>query len=238
MKRFYEEVAVGDGFAIFLDGKSVKTPMRATLSLPTRALAEAVAGEWRGQGETIRPETMPLTKLANTAIDRVAEHEKEVVEKIMAYANDLLCYRAEAPADLAARQNDLWNPLLDWAVERTGARLNTGVGVNHIAQPEETVAAFRSALAEHDPFVLTAVHSAATICGSLVLALALAEGRLDAEEAFALSQLDEHYQAEKWGVDEAAARRALALAGELDATARFMRLAQREAESPLPGKQP
>ncbi len=238
MKRFYEEVTVGDSLSILLDGKAVKTPMRKTLALPTRALAEAVAEEWRAQGDTIDPATMPLAKLANTAIDRVAGHKNGIVEKIVAYVNDLLCYRAEAPTDLAARQNDLWNPLLDWAAERTGAQLNTGVGVNHIAQAKEAVAAFRGTLAEHDPFVLAAVHSAATICGSLVLALALAEGRLDAEEAFALSQLDERYQAEKWGVDEEAAKRARALAGELDAAARFMRLAQQEAESPLPGKQP
>jgi chaperone required for assembly of F1-ATPase len=225
MRRFYKEVSVADDFRILLDGKPIKTPLRATLALPTRALAEAVAEEWRGQGVLVQPTTMWLTKLANTAIDRVAGREAHVVAQALAYANDLLCYRVEAPASLIARQSECWNPLLEWAAERYGARLLTRVGVTHIAQPEEAVAALRRAVAQYDPFVLTALHVAATVCGSLVLALALADGRLDADEAFALSHLDERYQAEKWGVDEEAEKRALALAAELDAAARFMRLA-------------
>jgi len=126
-------------FLIFLDGKSIKTPMCATLALPTRTLAETVAEEWRGQGEKIAPETMPLTKLANTAIDRVVGREEVVIGRILAYANDLLCYRTEAPADLVARQNEGWNPLLEWAAGRYGARLRTRVGIVHVAQPEEAV---------------------------------------------------------------------------------------------------
>ena len=225
-------------FRVLLDGKPIKTPLRKILVLPTRVLADAVAEEWRGQGEKIDPTSMPLTKLANTAIDRVAGREDSVIGQILAYANDLLCYRAETPADLVARQNEGWNPLLDWAAERTGARLLTRVGITHIAQPEEALAAFGRALAAYDPFVLTAVHSAATICGSLVLALALADGRLDTEEAFALSHLDERYQAEKWGTDGEAEKRARALAAELDAAARFMRCARDHFEVPLSGKQP
>ncbi|MBU6298215.1 MAG: ATPase [Alphaproteobacteria bacterium] len=223
MKRFYKEVTVGEEFHILLDGKPVKTPQRAVLALPTPALAEAVAKEWRAQGDEVLPHGMPLTKLANTAIDRVAGHEAEIVTQILAYTNDLLCYRAEAPADLATRQAAQWDPLLDWAAERY-ARLTVRSGVMHIAQPEDAVAAYGKVLARFDRYRLTALHSAATLCGSLVLALALAEGRLDAEEAFALSQLDERYQAEKWGVDEDAKRRADAMAVELDAAARFMRL--------------
>jgi chaperone required for assembly of F1-ATPase len=232
MRRFYKEVSVAEDFRVLLDGRPIKTPMRATLALPTRMLAEAVAEEWRGQGEKIAPETLPLTKLANTAIDRVVGREEVVIDQILAYANDLLCYRAEAPADLVARQNEGWNPLLDWAAERYGARLFTRVGIAHIAQPEEAVEAFRHTLAGHDPFVLTALHAAATLCGSLVLALALADGRLGAEEAFALSHLDERYQAEKWGADGEAAKRARAMAGELDAAARFMRLARTNCPYP------
>ena len=242
MRRFYTQVSIGlpkrGRYSILLDGKPIKTPMRKTLALPTHALADAIAEEWRGQGEKIDPASMPLTKLANTAIDRVAGQEDHVIGQILAYANDLLCYRAEAPADLVARQNADWDQLLDWAAERTGARLLTRVGIVHIAQPEEAVEAFRNALAQHDAFALTAVHSAATICGSLVLALALAEGRLDAEEAFALSHLDERYQAEKWGRDTGAELRARALAAELDAAARFMRCARDQFEVPLSGKQP
>jgi len=242
MRRFYTQVSIGipkrGSYSILLDGKPVKTPARAALALPTRALADAVAEEWRGQDDKVDPASMPLTKLANTAIDRVAGQEDHVIGQILAYANDLLCYRAEAPADLVARQNAGWDPLLDWAAERTGAQLLTRVGIVHIAQPEEAVEAFRNALAQHDAFALTAVHSAATICGSLVLALALAEGRLDAEEAFALSHLDERYQAEKWGTDGEAEKRARALAAELDAAARFMRCARDQFEVPLSGKQP
>ena len=242
MRRFYTQVSIGipkrGSYSILLDGKPVKTPARAALALPTRALADAVAEEWRGQDDKVDPASMPLTKLANTAIDRVAGQEDHVIGQILAYANDLLCYRAEAPADLVARQNAGWDPLLDWAAERTGAQLLTRVGIVHIAQPEEAVEAFRNALAQHDAFALTAVHSAATICGSLVLALALAEGRLDAEEAFALSHLDERYQAEKWGTDGEAEKRARALAAELDAAGRFMRCAQLQVESPLLGKLP
>jgi len=214
-----------NSYFILLDGKPIKTPMRKTQALPTRGLAEAVAEEWRGQGDKIVPPTMPLTKLANTAIDRVTRREAEIAEQVLAYANDLLCYRAEAPDDLVARQNESWNPLLDWAAERY-APLTVGTGVGYIAQPEESVEALRNGLAGRDAFVLTALHASATLCGSLVLALALADGRLDAEEAFALSQLDERYQAEKWGADEEAQKRAQALAAELAAAARFIRLAR------------
>ena len=226
MKRFYKEVSIGDGFSILLDGKPVKTPMRKTLVLPTRALAEAIAEEWRKQGEKVDPFGMPLTKLANTAIDRVVGREDEAIGDITAYANDLLCYRAEAPADLVARQNQNWDPLLDWTEERYGARLQVRVGITHIVQPEEVVAALRQAVGQYESFVLAALHSAVTICGSLVLGLALADGRLDAEEAFALSQLDERYQAEKWGTDDEAEKRARAIVAELDAATRFMRLAR------------
>ncbi len=213
-------------FAVLLDGKPIKTPMRKTLAVPVRPLAEAIAEEWRAQGEKVVPQSMPLTKLANTAIDRVVERESEIIDVMVAYANDLLCYRAEGPDELAARQNENWNPLLEWVAERHGVRLNTAIGISHIKQPEESVAAARAALAKHDAFALTALHNAATICGSLVLVLALGDRRLDAEEAFALSQLDERYQAEKWGSDAEAAKRTAALAAELDATVRFLRLLQ------------
>jgi chaperone required for assembly of F1-ATPase len=226
MKRFYKEVTVASaGYTIQLDGRSVKTPMRVPLTLPTEALAEAVAEEWRSQGETVEPHAMLLTKLANTAIDRVAGHKAEIVAKVVSYANDLLCYRAAAPEDLVQRQTEAWDPLLAWALERYGVRFNTGTALRHIAQPPETLAALRQAVSAYDPFQLTALHNAATILGSLVLTLALAEDCLDAETAFALSQLDESYQAEKWGEDAAATARADALAAELSTCADFFKLA-------------
>jgi chaperone required for assembly of F1-ATPase len=211
-------------FLVFLDSRPAKTPLRAKLALPTRALADAVSEEWRAQGDDIRPHTMPLTRLANTAIDRVHGYKNEVVDKILAYTNDHLCYRAERSDDLAARQDEAWNPWLDWAAETYGARLRTGIGVRHIMQPEDAVAALRRAVAAHDAFALAGLHSAATICGSIVLALGLANGRLDAAEAFALSQLDERYQAEKWGEDPIAVERARLLLAELSAAERFVRL--------------
>lgn len=223
MKRFYKEVAVGEAGTILLDGKPIKTPARALLALPTRALADAVAEEWAAQGEEIKPG--PLTKLANTAIDRVAGNEAGIAGQILAYANDLLCYRAASPAELVARQNAAWNPLLDWAAARY-ATLATGIGIRHIALPDETLAAYRAALESFDAFMLAALHNAATLTGSLVLALALAERRLGAAEAFALSRLEESFQAEKWGADAEAEARARALAAELAATERFMRLAK------------
>lgn len=228
MKRFYKEVstAAGEGgLVILLDGRRVKTPRHVALALPTEQLAEAVADEWRGQGEEIDPHSMPLTKLANTAIDRVKGCEVLVIDQIIAYSNDLLCYRAAAPADLVARQSAEWDPLLAWAAERFGACLAIQTGITHFQQPPEAVAALRRAVEAQNPFVLTALHNAATLLGSLVLALALAEGRLSAAEAFALSQLDERYQAERWGEDAEAARRAQALATELAAAERFLRLA-------------
>ena len=224
MKRFYREVSLSEDFCVLLDGKPVRTPRRAKLALPTRALGEAVGAEWRAQGDKVDPFSMPLTKLANTAIDRVVGHEEETAAQVLSYVNDLLCYRAATPAELVARQTAHWNPLLDWAAQRHGAWLNTGSLIIHIDQPAESVEALRRALSGYEAFALTALHSAATICGSLVLALALAEERLDAQEAFALCQLDERFQAEKWGVDGEAAKRSAALARELDAAARFLAL--------------
>lgn len=230
MRRFYTQVSIGipkrGSYSILLDGKPVKTPKRADLVLPWRELAEAIAEEWRAPGDEIDPAAMFLTKCANTAIDQTTGHEEVVVEDILAYANDLLCYRAEAPADLVARQSENWDPLLAWLEARFGVWLLTGVGVAPIEQEKAALAKLRAAIGVHNAFVLTALYAAAALCGSLVLALALLEGRLTAEDAFALSRLDEEYQAEKWGRDAGAELRARALAAELDAAARFMRLAK------------
>jgi chaperone required for assembly of F1-ATPase len=226
MKRFYKEVGVADR-GILLDGKALKTPRGAPLVLPTDALAEAVAEEWRAQGEEIVSAEMPLTKLANTAIDGVAERREEVVAEIVAFArHDHLCYRTDKPAELVARQNAAWDKLLDWAAERYGAPLHTAHGVTSIAQPEPSLAALKAAAAVESEFALAALHVVASILGSLVLALAVADKRLTPGEAFAASQIDERYQAEKWGLDSEAEARARHLAKELDAAARFMDLAR------------
>jgi len=226
MKRFYKEVAVAER-SILLDGKTLKTPRGTDLVLPTWVFAEAVAEEWRGQGDEIDPAAMPLTKLANTAIDGVAPRRMEVTAEISAFArHDHLCYRTDAPAELVRRQNEAWDPLLDWAAERYGAPLLTAHGVTSIAQPEASLAALRAAVEAFDPFALAGLHVVASICGSLVLALAVADRRVTATEAFACSQIDERYQAEKWGLDAEAQARARRLEAELDAAARFMDLSR------------
>ncbi|HEX4861301.1 MAG TPA: ATP12 family protein [Rhizomicrobium sp.] len=226
MKRFYKDVSTMDR-SVLLDGKPLRTPRGADLVLPTSVLAEAVADEWRAQGDEIVPAAMPLTKLANTAIDGVAPRRDEVIAEIAAFArHDHLCYRTDTPAVLVARQNAGWDPLLDWVAERYGAPLLTAHGITSIAQPEASLAALGEAVKAFDPFALAALHVVASIAGSLVLALAVADKRLTADEAFTASRVDERYQAEKWGLDSEAEARARHLAKELDAAARFMDLAR------------
>lgn len=228
--KFYKRVDVAPrdgGFAVHLDGKPLKTPARAALILPSAALANKIADEWEGQGENIAPETMPLTKLANTAIDGVITHRADIAAAILNFGrNDLLCYRAEAPAELAARQAAAWNPQLLWLAARHGAKLEVTTGINAIPQSEEAVEALSRALNAHGDFALTALHMLTSITGSLVLGLALAEGRIDAETAFALSRIDEDFQAEKWGADAEAAKRADALRRELDKALQFLTLSR------------
>lgn len=230
MKRFYKDVTVEPregGFAVLLDGKPVKTPARADLVLPTRVLAESVAEEWREQHGEIAPAKMPLTKAANTAIDRVGPRMDEVIQDLLKFAGaDLLAYRAEAPADLAARQARQWDPWLAWAERSHGAKLAVTSGIVAIEQPPEALAALERVLAVHDAFSLTGLHAATTILGSLVLALALADAHLTARGAFELATLDERYQAEKWGLDQAAEARARTLEAELESAANFIGLAR------------
>ena len=229
MKRFYKDVTVDEtplGFRFLLDGKPVQTPARRSLILPTRALAEAIAKEWRAQGEDMHPVAMPLTRLVNTVLDGVRATREEVTAAILRFGeNDLLSYRAESPAELATRQRQ-WDIYLDWAADRHGARLAVGSGIRHIEQPAETLAALREAVASRDDFDLAALHVLASITGSLVLGLAVLDGRLGAEDAFALSRLDEAFQAEKWGVDRESEQRARRLAAEMGHAAELVSLSR------------
>lgn len=228
MKRFYKDVSVADDLSIRLDGKAVLTPGKRKLALPTRRLAEAMAREWREQGNDIAPATMPLTKLANTAIDRSEVHREHIVAELTGFArHDLLYYRARQPAELVVRQQMAWDPLLDWIHQTTGARLATTKGVTHIAQDDTAIAALSRSLHTLDVWTLTGMHAATTITGSFILALAVSEGRLSAEEGFAASRIDETFQAEKWGLDAEAEAPSLRLAAELEAAAQFMALAKR-----------
>lgn len=225
-KRVYRRVAVvprDGGFGIDLDGKPVVTPAKARLVLPSRPLAEAVAAEWDAQGPEIDPLAMPLTRLAGSAIDLVGPSRAEVIARTAAYAaTDLLCHRADGPAALVARQQAAWQPVLDWAAARYQAAVKVTTGVIAVEQPAAVLEALRRAVAAYNDMRLTAVAAATAACGSLLLGLALAEGRIDAEAASALSQLDEAYQSELWGEDEDAAQRRQALRADIAAAARFL----------------
>jgi chaperone required for assembly of F1-ATPase len=211
-KRFYQAASVdgaGPAFRVLLDGRPVRTPAKRELAVPARALAEALAAEWDAQGERIEPASMPLTRLVNSAIDGVAGREAEVRADIARYAgSDLLCYRAEGPAELVHRQTEAWDPVLAWARETLGARFVLGQGIVPVAQPQTATAAIEGALAGLDAFALAAHHTIVTLTASALLALALARGRLTADETWAAAHVDEDWQIGQWGEDtEAKARR-------------------------------
>jgi len=205
VRRFYKDAAVVEGggaFALELDGRPVKTPARAPLAVPTRALAEAIAEEWRAQGEKIDPHSMPLTGLANAAIDRVAPDPAAFASGLAQYGeSDLLCYRADGPAPLVARQAEHWDPVLAWARRRYDVELKVVQGVIHQAQPDATVARLARAVSARPPFELAALSPLVTVSGSLIIALALAEAELDVPSAWAAATVDDQWQAEKWGED-------------------------------------
>ena len=192
MKRFWINVTLDEGRAVSLDGKPVRTPGRVPLALPTEALAEAVAGEWRTVEGEIDPRAMPLTGLANAAIDRVGADPALFARGLAVYAeSDLLCYRADAPDDLVARQQAAWDPLLDWARARYDVHLETATGILHRAQPAATLTRLGEAIATRDAFALAALSPIVTIGGSLIAALALAENTATPEQVWDAITLDE-----------------------------------------------
>ena len=227
-KRFYTSVAVedrGGGFALLLDGKPVRTPGKAELLLPSRALAEAVAGEWRGQGERIDPATMPLTRLANSAIDGVSGHEHAVIDDILAYAgSDLLCYRADGPPGLIEAQERHWDPVIAWAKSALRAPFVLAEGVVHLAQPQSSIDRLKEALIGRDKFGLAALHVLTALSGSALLALAVALGQMSPEEAWEAAHVDEDWQTSKWGEDADAAARRKARRCDFAAAARLLSL--------------
>jgi len=226
--RFYRDVLVLSGvrgYSIVLDGKPLNTPAGSEFELPTKALAEAIAQEWRDQDGKVRVETMILTKLANTAIDRVAGNRPLAVEQILAFGRtDVVCYRADGPAELVQRQASAWDPLVEWLRRRYRAKLQTISGLTHIAQKDSALRALEAAVAGRDNLVLAGLHAAATLCGSLTIALALIDGQLDADEAMAASQVDEDYQAERWGMDPEMAAKSAVKGRELIEITRFIEL--------------
>lgn len=227
-RRFYEDakaIEAGSGHGIALDGKPVRTPAGKPLVMPGAALADALAGEWAGQGEEIDRETMPLTRLACSALDLVPARRAEIVAGVAAYAEtDLVCYRVDDPPALARLQEACWQPLVTWASERYGARLAVTTAVTPVAQTPEAVEALRAAVAAEDDFALAGLSTATRAFGSLVIALALREGRLDAHAAADASLVDERYQIERWGEDAELAARCERVVRDAADTERLFRL--------------
>ena len=228
MKRVYREVRVapaGAGWSILLDARTLQTPARAPLLLPRPGLAEAIAAEWDAQADKVVPATMPLMQLAATAIDRTSTLRGRTIDEIVGYAEtDLVCYRAERPPDLVARQSATWQPLVDWVRLRFDAPLMVTTGVVPKAQSIAAIAAIRAAIEPLDAFLLAALHNATAACSSVVIGLALVERRLDAEAAWQASQLVETFQIEQWGEYYEAAARRSALKRDIYATCRIMEL--------------
>jgi chaperone required for assembly of F1-ATPase len=227
IKRFYQTATVGEvegGYALLLDGRGARTPAKNKLVAPSRGIAEAIAAEWAGQGAVVDPTSMPLTRLANSAIDGVAKTLAETRADIVSYAGaDLLCYRAEAPEPLVAVQAEAFGPVLAWAEEALGARFVLGAGVMHVAQPEPTLAAVRAAVDAYEtPFAVAGLHGLASLSGSVLLALAVARGALSAEEAWRAAHVDEDFQIRQWGEDEEAMKRRAARWREFEAAARVI----------------
>ncbi len=211
-KRFYKEASVAEvesGFAITLDGKPIKTPSGRTVTVPVRAIADAIAAEWRAQADTIDPLTMPLTRFANSVVEFVVDRVTPVRDDVAKYfQSDLLFYRAGHPQALVEREAQHWDPVLFWAADTLGAHFILGEGITHVRQPDTAVAAARDAL-PGDPWSVAAVHVVTTLTGSALLALALAHGARDPDQVWEAAHVDEDWNRDQWGVDEeVTARRA------------------------------
>ncbi|MGH6912915.1 MAG: ATP12 family chaperone protein [Geminicoccales bacterium] len=225
MKRFYQEVSIApatDGYRVLLDGRSIQTPARRALMVPSAALAEAVADEWRAQGETIERASMLLTRLVSTALDRMPALRVDAIDEVLGYAEtDLLCYRAAAPADLVLRQEEGWQPWLDWLAQSHGAQLVVTSRMRPVAQPEAALRRLRAVIEPQGDWQLVGLHAATTTLGSVVLGLALSGGAIEPEAALAASLLDELFEIERWGREREAERRHQALRQDVLAVARF-----------------
>jgi chaperone required for assembly of F1-ATPase len=211
-KRFWTNattVARDGGFTVDLDGRAVKTPYKQPLIMPTQAMAERVAAEWQAQSDKIDPTTMPATRAANSAIDKVAPQYTAVVAMLASYGeSDLLCYRAAQPDVLVAAQSEAWDPWLDWSARTLDARLHVTTGVMPIPQPADSLERLHAHVCQFDPFALTGFHDLVQLSGSLVLATAVASGALTPHSAWPLSRIDEDFQISQWGDDEEAAEAA------------------------------
>lgn len=226
-QRFYKRAQVDqseNGFAIRLDGRAVRTPARRVLEVPNHALADALAAEWNAQVELIDPRDMPLTRLANSVIDGVIDAPAAVAAEIEKYlGSDLVLYRAQAPQGLIERQAQAWDPLIEWARERLGARFVLAAGINFVSQPAPTLAAACAAIPS-DPWRLGALSAITTLTGSALIALAVLDGRLTAAEAWAAAHVDEDWNMDLWGRDAPALERRAAQFAEMKAAAMVLDL--------------
>ena len=224
-KRFYKEAGVaegGSGFNITLDGKPIKTPSGRTVTVPVRAIAEAIAEEWRAQGDTIDPLTMPLTRFANSVVESVVDRVALVRDDVAKYLHsDLLFYRAGHPQALVAREAQHWDPVLFWAADTLGAHFILGEGIVHVHQPDTAVEAAKGAL-PHEPWSLAAVHVVTTLTGSALLALALTHGARDPDQIWGAAHVDEDWNRDQWGADEEVTARRVAREVDFRAAVRIL----------------
>jgi chaperone required for assembly of F1-ATPase len=236
-RRFFRQAGLtGSGpYGIALDGRLLKTPAKRNFLVPSLALAEAIAAEWNGQGDRVDPDLMALTKLANSAIDRVMGSEETIIENIVAYAGaDLVCYRATEPEGLVQREGKAWDPVIEWAAEFFDAEFQTIEGVAHRVQDDAAIETVRRYLAGRDAMRLCAIHNLTTLKGSALIAVAQTEGFLDAEDAWRAAHVDEDWQIERWGRDEEATQRRAKQEEEFRQTVRFQNLlGENSLDSPV-----
>lgn len=230
-KRFYtnvDVVALASGkWQVRLDDRPAKTPAGGPLDLPTQALAQAVAAEWGAQTGEVRPEAMPLTRLANTAIDRVAAQRQTAIAELMRFAaNDLLCVRASQPERLVDLEAAAWDPLLEWVARQYGVGLTTGAGIAPVQQNPDDLGTLESFVLRFDDFALTGIVASAQLLGSAVLALGLFERRIDPDQANAAADVDTAYQQQVWGVDPELTARNQNRLQELSVIAQFFGLSR------------
>lgn len=224
-KRFYKLVSVRADNGILLDGRTVKTPLKSTLVMPNAMLAEAVAAEWRAQDKLINPAYMPLTKLANTAIDRATTERAGVGKEIVDYAgSDLVCYWAATPPELVAKQREHWQPVIDWAETALDGKFKVARGISHVPQSKAALAAVQSFVDAQDHWRLTALFLLTTLTGSTLLSCQLLAGDIAVETAWAAAHVDEDYQIEHWGLDWEAEQRRTSRRREFDGLVHFLEL--------------
>mgnify|MGYP000885775937 CR=1 FL=1 len=228
-QKFYERAHLEEtdgGFTILLDGRTLKTPAGSSLSIPSEPLARQITEEWSAQEDTINPSTMPMTSLCCTMFDRIVPRKVEITHQLLRYVEtDLLCYRAQEPADLAHRQHEAWQPLIDWVAETYSAHLVVTEGVLPIPQPQEAIKSLSATVDSLHDWELTALSCVAPIAGSLIVGLALVLGRITASDAISVIQLDEDYQNETWGTVEEAKQQQKGIQQEIESAAAFVQLA-------------